>query len=210
MSIESVMPSNHLILCHPLLLLPSIFPSTRIFSNVSALCIRWPKFWSFSFSISPSSEYSGLISFRIDWFDLLAVQATLKSLFQPTPQFKHINSLALSLPYGPAHIHMWLLQKPYLWLYDSYYCFNQNLFRKFPSSPVVRTPCAMAKNFSSILFNNPWGWEYRVEWFLYVYYVLQHFWLFLFVFSGFYYKIKRAQKNTQSLVNYYKVSSFLI
>ena len=106
MSIESVMPSNHLILCHPLILLPSIFPSTRIFSNVSALCIRWPKFWSFSFSISPSSEYSGLISFRIDWFDLLAVQGTLKSLLQPTPQFKHINSLALSLPYGAAHIHM--------------------------------------------------------------------------------------------------------
>ena len=70
-SIESVMPSNHLILCHPLLLLPSIFPSTRVFSNESALCIRWPKYWSFSFSISPSSEYPGLISFRINWFDVL-------------------------------------------------------------------------------------------------------------------------------------------
>ena len=80
MSIESVMPSNHLILCHPLLLLPSIFPSIRIFSNESVLCIRWPKYWSFSFSISPFSEYSGLISFRMDWFDLLAVQGTLKSL----------------------------------------------------------------------------------------------------------------------------------
>ena len=80
MSIESVMPSNHLILCCPLLLLPSIFPSNRVFSHESALCIKWPKFWSFSFSISPSSEYSGLISFRIDWFDLLAVQGTLKSL----------------------------------------------------------------------------------------------------------------------------------
>ena len=79
MSIESVMPSNHLILCHPLLLLPSSFPSSRVFSNESALCIRWPKYWSFSFSISPSNEYSGLISFRIDWFDLLAVQGTLKS-----------------------------------------------------------------------------------------------------------------------------------
>ena len=77
---ESVMPSNHLILCRPLLLLPSIFPSIRVFSN--ALCITWPKYWSFSFSISPSNEYSGLISFRIDWFDLLAVQGTLKSLFQ--------------------------------------------------------------------------------------------------------------------------------
>ena len=82
MSIESVMPSNHLILCHPLLLLPSIFPSIRVFSNESALCIRWPKYWSFSFSISPSHEHSGLISFRMDWLDLLAVQGTLKSLFQ--------------------------------------------------------------------------------------------------------------------------------
>ena len=79
MSIELVMPSYHLILCHPLLLLPSIFPSIRVFSNESALRIRWPKYWSFSFSISPSNEYSGLVSFRIDWFDLLAVQGTLKS-----------------------------------------------------------------------------------------------------------------------------------
>ena len=82
MSTESVMPSNHLILCHSLLLLPSIFPSIRFFSNESALHIRWPKYWSFSFSISPSNEYSGLISFRISWFDLLAVQGTLKSLLQ--------------------------------------------------------------------------------------------------------------------------------
>ena len=80
--IEAMMPSNHLILCHPLLLLPSIFPSMRGFSNKLALCIRWPKFWSFNFSISPSNEYSGLISFRIDWLDLLAVQGTLKRLFQ--------------------------------------------------------------------------------------------------------------------------------
>ena len=82
MCIESVMPSNHLILCHPLLLLPSIFPSIRDFSNESVLCIRWPKYWSFSLSISPSNEYSGLISFSIDWLDLLAVQWTLKSLLQ--------------------------------------------------------------------------------------------------------------------------------
>ena len=82
MSIESVMPSNHLILCHPLLLLPSIFPSIRVFSNESALCIRWPKYWSFSFNISPSEEHPGLISFRMDWLDLLAVQGTLKSLLQ--------------------------------------------------------------------------------------------------------------------------------
>ena len=82
MSIESVMPSNHLILCRPLLLLPSIFPSIRVFSNESALHIRWPKYWSFSFSISFSSEYSGFISFRMDWLDLLAAQVTLKSLLQ--------------------------------------------------------------------------------------------------------------------------------
>ena len=82
MSIELVMPSNHLILCRLLLLLPSIFPSIRVFSNESALYIRWPKYWSFSFNISPSSEHPGLISFRIDWLDLLAVQGTLKSLLQ--------------------------------------------------------------------------------------------------------------------------------
>ena len=82
MSIESVMPSNHLILCCPLLLLPSIFPSIRVFSNESALHIRWPKYWSFSFSVSPSNEHTGLISFRMDWLDLLAVQGTLKSLIQ--------------------------------------------------------------------------------------------------------------------------------
>ena len=82
MSVESVMPSNHLILCHPLLLLPSTFPSIRVFSNESTLGIRWPKYWSFSFSISPSNEHPGLISFEMDWLDLLAVQGTPKSLLQ--------------------------------------------------------------------------------------------------------------------------------
>ena len=82
MFIESVMPSNHFILCRPLLLLPSVFPSIRVFSNESVLRIRWPKYWSFNFSISPSNEYSGLISFKINWFDLPAVQETLKSLLQ--------------------------------------------------------------------------------------------------------------------------------
>ena len=82
MCIKSVMPPNHLVLCHPLLLLPSIFPSIRVFTNDLALCIRWPKYQSFSFSISPSNEYSGLISFRMDWLDLFAVQGTLKSLLQ--------------------------------------------------------------------------------------------------------------------------------
>ena len=93
MSTESVMPSNHLILCRTLLFLPSIFPSIRGFSNESALCIRWPKYWSFCFSISPSNEYSGLIFFRMDWLDLLAVQGTLKSLLQHHSSLKAISVL---------------------------------------------------------------------------------------------------------------------
>ena len=99
MSIESVMPSNHLSLCHPFLL-PSIFPRFRVFSNESALCIRWSKYWSFSFSISPSNGYSVFILFRIDWFDLFAVQGTQE--LSPAPQFKNITSLALSLLYYPT------------------------------------------------------------------------------------------------------------
>ena len=99
MSIQSVMLSNHLSLCLPLLFLPSIFPRIRVFSNESVL-IRWPKYWSFSFSINPSSEQSGLISFRMGWFDLLAVQATLES--SPAPQFKSINSSALSFLHSPT------------------------------------------------------------------------------------------------------------
>ena len=100
-SIESVIPSNHLILCCPLLLLPLIFPSINIFSNESALRIRWPKYWSFSFNISPSNEYSGLISFRMHWFDLLAVLGTLKRLLQHHSS-KSINSSALSLLHSPT------------------------------------------------------------------------------------------------------------
>ena len=110
MSIESVMPSNHLILCRPLLLLPSIFPSIRVFSIESVLRIKWPNYWSFSFSISPSNEYSGLI-FSTDWFNLLAVQGTLKSVLQ------HRSSNASILGAQPplwsnSHIHTWLLEKP--------------------------------------------------------------------------------------------------
>ena len=101
MSIESVMPSNHVILCHPLLLLPSIFPSIRVFSNELVLHIRWPKYWSFSFNISPSNEYSGPVSFRMDWLNLLAVQGTLQES-SPTPQFKSINSSTLSFLYSPT------------------------------------------------------------------------------------------------------------
>ena len=100
MSIELLMLSNHLILCIPLLLLPLVSPSIRVFCNESALPIRWPKYWSSSFSISPSNEYSGLIFFKIDWFDLLAVEGTLKS--SQAPKFERINFLAFSLPYGPT------------------------------------------------------------------------------------------------------------
>ena len=103
MFIVSVMPSNHLILCWSLLLLPSIFPSIRVFSNESVLRIGWPKYCSFSFSISPANEYSGLMSFRMDWLDLLAVLSPRNSQeSSPTPQFKSVNSLALSFLYSPA------------------------------------------------------------------------------------------------------------
>ena len=100
MSIELVMPSNHLILCHPLLLLPLIFLSIRVFSKESVLCMRWPKYWSFSFSINPSNEYSGPVSFRMDWLDLCCPRDSPES--SPTPQFKSINSLALSFLYSPT------------------------------------------------------------------------------------------------------------
>ena len=110
MSIESVMPSNHLILCHPLLLPPSVFPSIRVFSNESVLHIRWPKYWSFGFSISPSNEYSGLISFRIDWFDLLVIQGTLKSLLQH--HSSKASVLRCSALWSNSYIHTWLLEKP--------------------------------------------------------------------------------------------------
>ena len=101
MSIQSVMPSNHLILCPPLLFPPSVFPSIGVFSSESVLHIRWPKYWNFSFSISPSNEYSGPISFRMDWFDLLAVPGTRQES-SPTPQFKSINCSVLSLLYIPT------------------------------------------------------------------------------------------------------------
>ena len=116
MSIELVMPSNHLILCHPLLLLSSIFLSIRVFSNELALGIRWPKYWSFSFSISPSNEYSGLISFRIDWLDLPAVQGTLRVFPSITVQKHQFFSTQHSL-WSNSHICTWLLEEPYLWLY---------------------------------------------------------------------------------------------
>ena len=100
-SIKSVMPSIHLILCHPLFLLPPIPPSIRVFSNESTLCMKWPKYWSFSFSIIPSNEHPGLITFRMDWLDLLAVHGTLKSLLL-TPQFKSTNSSVLNFHHSPT------------------------------------------------------------------------------------------------------------
>ena len=129
MSIESVMPSNHLILCRPFLLLPSIFPSIRVFSNESALCMKWPKYWSFSFNISPSNEYPGLISFRMDWLDLLAVQGTLKSLLQ------HHSSKAAVLWYLGFYIVK--LSHPYITT-------GKNLKK------------GMASHFSILALRTPW------------------------------------------------------
>ena len=110
-SIKSVMPSNHLILCRPLLLLPPIPPSIRVFSNESALRMRWPKYWSFSYNISPSNEYPGRICFRVDWLNLLAVQRTLKSLLNTTVQNHQFFSAQLSSQ-SNSHILTWLLEKP--------------------------------------------------------------------------------------------------
>ena len=122
MSIESVMPSNHLILCRPLLLLPSIFPGITVFSNESALRIRWPKYWSFSFNISPSNEHAGLISFRMDWWDLLAVQGTLKSLLQHHSLKTSI--LQCSAFFIVQHTHPYMTTgkiKMGLWQYENIY-----------------------------------------------------------------------------------------
>ena len=110
MSIESVIPPSHLILCRPLLLLPPNPPSIRVFSNESTLCMRWPKYWSFSFSLSPSNEHPGLISFRMDWLDLLAVQGTLKVFSNTTVQKHQFFGTQLSSQ-SNSHIHTWLLEK---------------------------------------------------------------------------------------------------
>ena len=128
MSIESMMPSNHLIFCHPLLLLPSISPSIRVFSDEPTLSFRWPKYWSFSFSISPSNVYSGLISFRIDWFDLLAVQGALKSLLQH-------HSWKASILLHSASFTVQLLGLREFSLSESWVCF---FLPGFPGSPVVK------------------------------------------------------------------------
>ena len=117
MPTDSVMPSNHRILCHPLFLLSSVFPSIRVFSNESALLIRWPKYWSFSFSIGPSNECSGLISFRIDWFDLLAVQGTFKSLLQ-----HHSSKASILWCWAFFMVQLWLLEKPTLTILSGKWC----------------------------------------------------------------------------------------
>ena len=120
MSIESVMPSSHLILCRPLFLLPSVFPSVRVFSNESNLHIRWPKYWSFSFNISPSNDYSGLIFFKMDWLDLFAVQGTLKRLIQHC-RFKSINSSVLS--YSPTLRQYITGKNPYIYIHIYIYIY---------------------------------------------------------------------------------------
>ena len=118
--IDSVMSSNHRILCQPLLLLPSIFPSIRVFSYESALCIRWPKYWSFSFNISPSNEYSGLISFRIDWFDLLAIQGTLKESYSAAhlTLWDHNLDNHLKLDSSPPQMYYWAAMPQYMQAYN--------------------------------------------------------------------------------------------
>ena len=129
MFIELVLPSNHLILCHPLLLPPSIFPSIRVFSNESALHIRWPKYWSFSFSISPCNEYSGLISFRIDWLDLLVVQGTLKSLLQHHSSKASILQCSAFIMVQLSHQYMTTRKTIALTRLTLSYLPNQNLLR---------------------------------------------------------------------------------
>ena len=145
MSIEQVMPSNHLKLCCPLLLAPSVFPSIRVSSSESVLCIKWPRYWSFSFSISPSSEYSGLISFRMDWFDLLVVQATQES--SATPQFKNINSsmltffiIQLSYPYTTTGKNIALTRKYAVQFRRSFSSKEQESFNFISPSAVILEP----------------------------------------------------------------------
>ena len=153
------MPSNHLILCHPLLLLPLIFPSIRVFSNESALCIRWPKYWSFSFSISPSNEHSGLISFRMDWLDLLAVQGILKNLLQ------HHSSKASILWHSA--FFMVQLSHPYMATGKTIALTRQTFVGKIMSqlfnmlSRLVILEKAMAPHSSTLVWKIPWMEEPR-------------------------------------------------
>ena len=144
MSIESEMPSNHLILCH--IILPSIFPSISVFSSELALCIRWPKYWSFNFSISPSNEYSGLISFRMDWFDLLAVQRILKSLHNLLQHNSKASILWCSSLWSNSHICAWLLQKTVLttWTFvDKVISLLFNVLSSFVIAFLPRNKCLL-------------------------------------------------------------------
>ena len=146
MSIESVMPSNHLILCHPLLLLPSIFPSIRVFSNESVLCIRWPECWSFSFSLSPSNEYSGLISFRTAKFDLLAVQGTLKSLLQHHSSKASVLQLSAFFIVQLSHPYMTTGKTTALtvWTFASKaMCLLFNMLCRFVMAFLLRSKCLL-------------------------------------------------------------------
>ena len=155
------MPSNHLILCHTVLLLPSIFPSIRVFSNKSVLCIRWPKYWSFSFSISPCNEYSVLISFRIDWFDLLAVQGTLKSLIQHHGANKGPSSQ--SYGFSSSQVWMWELDYKESWAPKNW-CFWTVVLEKTIESPLDYReiqPVHPKRNQYLIFIGRPdcWSWN---------------------------------------------------
>ena len=147
MPIESVMPSNHLILCRPLLHLPSIFPSIRVFSNESALCIRWPKYWSFSFNVKPSNEHTGLISFKMDWLDLLAVQGTLKSLLQYHSSKASILRHSAFFTVQLSHLHG-------NWGIKNYAYYQMFLFLSNPLSPQIIFFLSICLSFSSFLLNH--------------------------------------------------------
>ena len=160
LSIELVMPSNHLILCRPLLLLPSIFHSIRGFSSESVLRIRWPKCWSFSFSISPSNEYSGLISFRIDWFDLLAVQGTLKSLLQRHSSMVSILQCAAFFMVQLSHPYVATAAAESL---QSWPTLCDPIDGSPPRSPVPGTIQARTLEWVAISFSNAWKWKVKVK-----------------------------------------------
>ena len=168
MSIESVVPSNHLILCHPLLLLPSIFPSIRVFSNESALRIRWPKYWSFSFNISPSKEHPGLISFRMDWVDLLAVQGTLKSLLRHHSSKASILRCSAFFIVQLSHPHMTsgktiALTAAAAKSLQSCPTLCDPLDGSPPGCPVPGILQARTLEWVAISFSNAWKWKVKMK-----------------------------------------------
>ena len=168
MSIEPVVPSNHLILCHPLLLLPSIFPSIRVFSNESALPIRWPKYWSFSFNISPSNEHPGLISFRMDWVDLLAVQGTLKSLLRHHSSKASILRCSAFFIVQLSHSYMINGKTIALTVADGKSCQScttlcNPIDSSPPGSPVPGILQARTLEWVAISFSNAWKWKVKMK-----------------------------------------------